>query len=562
MLIMKKKISYLIVGLTLLSVGACKDELAEVTNKNEPTAAALGTEAGLISFAKGGTYMNGIGTYYASIDDQLGPRIGKNLGYFTTIVYGLHEAMGDVVFVPWGNQNFKFANNPTDITLDDNTNVPMPIGSTQPFELRLRNDRAYGQGNTFLMEWTEMYFLNNAMNVLLSRIDDAAFQGDAETKKNTLKAWAYWWKGYAYSRIGSMYVAGVINDEPNVTNNNFVSNTAMIDEANKTFDKAAAALGSVADVAVYNDVLSVTIPGYCQTGKGGIPSPDAWIRNINTMKARNILVNTRVTDLTAADLTTIQSLTTAGIQENDPVFVVKTTPDFNRSVIDPNFGNVAAYTATENGSTYYISERLIQDFRPGDDRMANNFSKMVSPIVNLRGRGLGYGTRWYLADGGNGVGDAITYVHTGEYGVDDTYLAGSYEENQLMLAETQIRSGNVGAGTAIIDEIRSSQGANLPAIGAVSAEQALEELRSERRIALLFRGLAFYDARRLGITEDKSKGGGRSGAVILSTDDSGAMVVNTNATINYNYLSYFDVPKNELEFNAPAEGSSAVTGPE
>jgi hypothetical protein len=359
-----------------------------------------------------------------------------------------------------------------------------------------------------------------------------------------------------------MYVAGVINDEPNATNNNFVSNTAIIDEANKNFDKAVTALGGVADAATYNDVLGVVIPGYCQTGKGGIPSPDAWIRNINTMKARNLLVNTRVADLTPADLTAIQNLTTAGIQESDPVFVMKTTPGFNRSVIDPNFGNVAAYTATESGSTYYVSERLIQDFRPGDDRMTNNFSKMLSPIVNLRGRGLGFGTRWYLADGGNGVGDAITYVHTGEYGVDDTYLAGSYEENQLMLAEAQIRSGNVGAGTAIIDDIRNDQGANLPAIGAVSPEQALEELRSERRIALLFRGLAFYDARRMGITDDKSKGGGRTGAVILSTDDAGAMVVNTNATINYNYLSYFDVPKNELEFNSPAEGSSSVVGPE
>jgi hypothetical protein len=559
---MKKKIFHFIIGLTLISAGACKDELAEVTNKNEPTVAALGTESGLISFAKGGTYLNGIGTYYATVDDQLGPRVGKNLGYFTNVVYGLHESMGDVIFIPWGNQNFKFADNPTDITLDDNTNVPMPIGTTQPFELRLRNDRAYGPGNTFLMEWTQMYFLNNAMNVLLSKIDDATYQGNAEVKKSTLKAWAYWWKGYAYSRIGSMYVAGVITDEPNKTNDVYVSNADLINEANRNFDLAVTQLQAISDVAVYNQVLGITIPGYCQTGEGGIPAPDAWIRNINTMKARNILVNTRVADMTAANWTTIQTLTTDGIRESDPVFVVKTTPDFNRSVIDPNFGNVAAYTATENGSTYFVSERLIQDFRPGDDRMANNFALSGSPIIDIRGRGIGFGTRWYLVDGGKDIGNAITYVHTAEYGVDDTYLAGSYEENQLMLAEAMIQGGNISAGTTLIDDIRTYQGSNLPAIGAVTKDEALEEIRSERRIALLFRGLAFYDARRLGIIDDKSIGGGRSGAVILSADESEGMVVNTNAFINYNYLSYFDVPKNELEFNAPAEGSSSVVGPE
>jgi hypothetical protein len=559
---MKKKISYLIIGLVLLSANACKDELADVVNKNESSVEALKTEAGLIAFAKGGTYLNGIGTYYASVDDQLGPRTGKNLGYFTNIVYGLHEAMGDVIFIPWGNQNFKFANNPTDITLDDNTNVPMPIGSTQPEELRQRNDRAYGPGNTFLMEWTQMYFLNNAMNLLLGSIEDATYHGSDETKKATLRAWAYWWKGYAYSRIGSMYIAGVINDVPNETNNNFVSNTEIIAEAARNFDKAITELQSITDPAIYEGVLSVAIPGYCQQGKGGIPTPEGWIRNINTMKARNILVNTRVADMTPENWTAIETLTTNGIQETDPVFVVKTTQDFNRSVIDPNFGNVAAYAATENGNTYYVSERLMQDFRPGDDRKDNNFALSTSPTINIRGRGLGYGTRWYLVDGGNDVGDAITYVHTGEYGVDDTYLAGSYEENQLMLAEALIQNGSISQGTAIIDDIRAYQGSGLSAIGAVTKDDALEELRSERRIALLFRGLAFYDARRMGITDDKSKGGGRGDAVVLSVDSNDAMVVNTSAFINYNYLSYFDVPKNEVEFNNPAEGSASVVGPE
>jgi hypothetical protein len=560
---MKKKILYIIVGLLVISWQSCKNELEEVTNKNEPTVVALKTEAGLVAFAKGGTYLNGIGYYYTSVDDQLGPRAGKNVGYLTTIIFGLHESMGDVIYIPWGNQDFKFADNPTDIKLDDNTVVPMPIGSSQPFEMRLRNDRAYGAANTFLMEWTQMYFLNNAMNVLLSQIDGASYQGATDEKKNTLKAWAYWWKGYAYSRLGSMYVAGVITNEANKSNENFVANTALIDEATSNFAKAATALQAITDMATYQAMLGIIIPGYCQSGKGGIPTPAQWMRNINTMNARNLLANKRVKDMTATDWDKIETLTTDGIQANDPVFIVKTTEDFNRSVVDPNFGSVAAYTATENGSTYFVSERLMQDFRTGDARKDNNFSLLTAPIVNKRGRGLGFGTRWYLVDGGKEIGNAITYVHTGDYGVDDIYLAGSYEENQLMLAEAMIQKGNTAGGTAIIDAMRTYQGAALASIGAVTKDQALEELRSERRISLLFRGLAFYDARRMGILDDKSKGGGRAGAVVLSTDASGnTMIVNTNAFINYNYMSYFDVPKNELEFNSPSTGSSPVVGPE
>jgi hypothetical protein len=558
---MKTRIYYIATCFLLLISQACKDELAEVTNKNEPTAAALGTEAGLIAFGKGGTYISGIGNYYASVDDQLGPRTGKNLGYLTVQIFGMHEAMGDVIYVPWGNQSFRYADNPTDFTLDDGSLNTNPIGISQPYDLRLRNSRAYGAANTFLMEWTQMYFMNNSMNILLSKVEDASYSGDAETKKKTLRAWGYWWKGYAYSRIGSMYIAGVITDEPNQTNDNFVTNAEIIAEANANFDKAQAELESITDEGTYSSVLSLIIPGYCQQGKGGIPTPEQWIRNLNTMRARNLLANTRVKEMTTADWTSLQNLTDNGIRLTDPVFVVRTTEDFNRSVIDPNFGSVAAYTATEDGQTFYVSERLIQDFRAGDKRLANNFDLMESPIVFQRGRGLGFGTRYYLIDGGNGMPGVHTYVHTLEYGADDTYLAGSFEENELMRAEARIQLGDITGGTALIDAVRALQGAGLAPLGALSKDAALEELRTERRISLLFRGLAFYDARRMGIIDDKSKGGGRANAVVLS-NFTGSMIVNTKAFINYNYMSYFDVPMNELEFNAPALGSAPVVGPE
>jgi hypothetical protein len=411
------------------------------------------------------------------------------------------------------------------------------------------------------MEWTQMYFLNNAMNVVLSKVDVAEFIGDADNKRRALRAWAYFWKGYAYSRIGSMYIAGIISDEATSTNPNYVTNTEILAAAASNFDKAEAELIAVTDQGPYAAVLGLLIPGYCQKGEGGIPAPDEWIRNINTLRARNILVNTRVEDMTPADWAMIEDLTADGIRESDVVFVVKTIEDFNRSVVDPNFGSVAAYTATEDGQSFFVSERLIQDFRTGDARMENNFDLMESPVINIRSRGLGFGTRYYLIDGGNNMPGVITYVHTGEYGVDDIYLGGSYEENELMMAEALIQQGNISGGTAIIDDIRSYQGAGLASIGAVTKDEALEEIRSERRIALLFRGLAFYDARRLGITDHKNNGGGRDNAVVLSFSN-GSMLVNTSAFINYNYLSYFDVPSNEIEFNSPAIGSSPVVGPE
>jgi starch-binding outer membrane protein, SusD/RagB family len=105
--------------------------------------------------------------------------------------------------------------------------------------------------------------------------------------------------------------------------------------------------------------------------------------------------------------------------------------------------------------------------------------------------------------------------------------------------------------------VRNYQGAGLTATPTADALTVKEELRRERRVALAFRGLAFYDARRWGIIDPVSVGGGCSGAVVLDKDG----VVSTNATINYNFLDYWDVPDNELVYNKPSADSAPVTNP-
>ena len=550
---MKTKIIYFFLGVFLLTTQSCKDELSDITNTNAPTLESLKRETGIYSFSKGGVYINGFGGYYGSIDDGLGNGLHM-------IVYGMHDSMGDLLYIPWGNNNFKYIDNPTDFTLDDNTVVPMPIGVSQPYETKLRNDRAFGATNGMLPEWTYMYTLNNACNVLLANLDGPTYTGDADTKKNTLKAWAYFWKGYAYSRIGSMYIAGLIIDEPYKTNGDYVENTEILAEATKNFDLAVTALGSVPSAVDYNEVMNAVIPGYC-VHENGIPTAAAWVRNINTMKARNLIANKRVADMTAGDWAQVKALADAGITAADAIFVIKTTATPSESIFSDNvFGSNSLYAAT-NDPTYFISERLIQDYRPGDDRFENNFALLPSPTVNARGRGLGFGTRYYLVDGGNEANDAFTYVHT-TAGIDNHFMAGSYEENELMRAEAEIQLGNIGVGVGLINNVRNYQNANLAPINPASTKaQALEELRSERRVSLLFRGLGFYDLRRNGVTDDKSKGGGRAGAVVLSNIE-GTPFLNTNAFINYNYLSYWDVPANELVFNSPSDGSASVVAPE
>jgi hypothetical protein len=115
------------------------------------------------------------------------------------------------------------------------------------------------------------------------------------------------------------------------------------------------------------------------------------------------------------------------------------------------------------------------------------------------------------------------YANT-DAGAEEIYLASSYEENALMRAEALINTGSVDAGLAFVDAVRTFQGAGLAAVSGtgLTLAQAREELRRERRCALPFIGLSFYDARRLGIIDP---GVGRTGAVVISKTG----VVSTNA---------------------------------
>ncbi|MEM1357523.1 MAG: RagB/SusD family nutrient uptake outer membrane protein [Bacteroidota bacterium] len=512
--------------LTLL-VGflACDDDL-EVVNPNDPTLDVLDTEEGLQRSMLG--IYNTFGT-----------------GWYPWIVHAYHEVMGDAMYIPWGNWGFRWANQPTSITLDDGTVVTPPQGGTQGEQLQLFNDRAQGTGNAFSHEWREMYSLNNIGNLLLEKLAGGTIElaGDATTKTATVEAYAHFWKGFAYSRVGSMYAAGIITDEFGGNNPSFVSNTELLTEANAQLDAAIEALNRIDNLEPYESFLSAAIPDYMRPD--GILSPDEFIRMINTQKARNILANTRLEDMTPAQWEEVRSLAAAGLQPGDNKLELRTA-DENAAFGTSIFVSYRILTVW-----HFPSERLVQDFKEGDARFDRNFITRADVQVNRAGRGIQYGTRWALVPIDDG-GDYATLTAS----LDDFAVAGTWEEAALMEAEALIMTGSIEEGLAIIDEVRTAQEAALPAVAGtgLSMEEAYEELRLERRIGLYMRGLAFYDARRWGVNDPVSEGGGRTGAVVLDAEGN----LNTNATFNYNYLSYWGVPDQELDFNEPAEGSASV----
>jgi starch-binding outer membrane protein, SusD/RagB family len=364
-----------------------------------------------------------------------------------------------------------------------------------------------------------------------------------------------------------MYYAGlVVNsvDAVKPQSNVYLTSTQMITEANKNLDKATALLTGISNTSVYEEILGGLIPAFCQVGNGGILNTDMWIRNINTLKARNLLVNKSLAgigglpQMTTADWNTILTLTNAGIQNGDLVFTGRTAS--SNGFFSSGAGSVQAMTAinspTAGAKTFRISERLYQDFKAGDARKANNF---ISKTYKNQVGGFTFSTRWALKNKGASNGSAT--IANSDVGEQEIFIAGSYEENELMKAEALINLGgaNLNNGLKSIDKVRSYQGAGLPLLDGSGITQtvAKEELRKERRTALAFRGLAFYDARRIGYIYDASKGGGRTGCIVYTADG----IVNTNATMNYNFLDYWDVPDDETYINTPGTGSAPVKNP-
>jgi starch-binding outer membrane protein, SusD/RagB family len=539
---MNKINKYILMGSLALSLGSCQDQL-DIKNPNLPTPQSASTESGIISLGLGAVYANGFRDlkYFDGVN-----------GRFWAGTIGQHELMGDVIGIEAANQ---FANQlgcPDAITLDNGTKVLNPSNPNQqiPF-LRSVNINSNAGANPTYFEWGYMYSLNNACNAVLDVAETVKFIGDATVKKNVVKAWCYWWKGFAYSRIGSIYYAGLINDKTGQTNGKYVTKEDIIKEANKNFDAAATILAGLTSTADYKAILGGLIPDYCQKGKGGILTPEMWIRNINTMKARNILVNTPVKTMTAAQWASILDLAGKGVTATDLIFTGRSGGAGDNDFMSATGGSVIAKTlsAKAGQGTYKLSERLVQEFKPDDKRLLNNFT-LTATWVGDAGRGNAFNTRYAAIDGGKGLAGVIVYGTQAEGGYE-LALAGNFEENELMKAEALINTGKAEDGLKIIDAIRTSQGAGLKAVAgtSLSLDEAKEEFRRERRVTCAWRGLSFYDARRWGVLEN-----GRTNAVVI---DKGA-VLNTKATINYNYLDYYDVPDNELAYNK-ADAASAPT---
>lgn len=540
------KLSYIILAAGLL-VSSCKKDLT-LENPNNPSPSSLNSETGIISFASGGIYLNGFKSLKYT-DGVYGP--------FWSGATGFHELMADVIGADAANAFLNQLGCPEKVVHDDASVVLNPNSPNKQIALIRQANSNQQAGNNFLYyEWAYMYNLISSCNLLLEKVDGVSFIGDAASKRAAIKAWAYWWKGFAYSRIGSIYYAGLINNTYQVTNSNYVTKEAIITEANANLDKAVQAANGAPNAGEFVATWERIIPEFCQVGSGHGQTPAELARNVNTMKARNLLVNKLAADMTPADWNTILTLTNAGINSSDNIFTIRTDArgdlfSASQLIMGRTQSNIPG------GATYKLSERWVQEFKTGDLRKDQNISQ-GTPYLGQADRGNAHFTRFALRDGGNGLSGVAIYANTavGEY---EMHLAGDYEENQLMKAEALINTSQVNPGLTIIDNIRTLQGAGLAAVSGtgLTAAQAKEELRRERRIVCAFRGISFYDARRWKVIDAIAQGGGRTGCVALKNTG----VVSTNATIEYNYLDYWDVPGNELAYNPPAAGSAPVVNP-
>ena len=548
---------FLSTAMLLLVLGSCKKQL-DVKNPNDPTFSGnVNSETGITAYAMGGIYWNGFNYGDGWLGDS----------YFS-LPWGYHELMGDVIGGGQGSNNQTTTMGVPDkfqADLSDPSTIfinpsPQALGIIRGFNTSAATANS---NNALYYEWVNMYAMINACNLTLEHLGNVPLSAD---KANTIKAWAYWWKGYAYAQIGTLYYAGLIVDQSNTIVNKFVNQAAIIVESNRNLNLAMTTLTGISNQGDYSAVIAELIPTQNQVGLGRPLSSAQWIRTINTMLARNILLNhlapfvngnpnatitkASIPVMTTADWQAIITLCNNGIRQGDYVFTGRTSAA--NSFFSPSGGSVAGIlTASNQTTTYKLSERLVQQFKAGDNRRAN----FTTANGTFYGDANTNSTRYSLVDGVVAGLTGIPILGTRSVGKLEIYIGPTYEENQLMLAEANIRTANIPAGLIFIDNVRAYQGAGVAPIAGsgLTLSPALQELTMERLAALAFRGLSYYDTRRWGWTYSIANGGGRYGATIIFNRN-----VYTNATINYNFMDYWDVPADETDKNPPSADSAPV----
>ncbi len=542
---------------------ACKKQL-DVKNPNDPTFGVnVTSETGIAAYAKGVVYWNGFNYGNSWLGDS----------YFS-LPWGYHELMGDCIGGGQGSNNQTTTMGVPDDFQADLADPTTIFKNTSPQATSIirsfNNSAATGQGNNALIyEWRSMYALINGCNITLENLGSIALSVD---KANAVKAWCYWWKGFAYAQIGTLYYSGLIynNTGTSGSQNVFVKQDAIIAESNKQLNLALTTAKAITNQADFASMMSQLIPTQCQSGLGAAPSSTSDFQaSVNTMLARNIVLNkltpfvngnpsatiskASIPVITTADWQNVLTLCGQGVAKGGKVFTGRTST--SNSFFSATGGSVAGMCAFSNqNTTYKVSERLVQAFKPGDKRL-KNFSTSNGTFYGDANTNT---TRYTLVDFDLAGLSGFQTLGSRTPGKLEIYIGPTYEENQLMIAEAKIRTGDINGGLAAIDAVRSAQGAAIaPVAGTgLTVSQALTELTQERYAALAFRGLSFFDSRRWGWTYSTANGGGRYGATLIFKQ-----TVYNNAKINYNFMDYWDVPGDEIAKNEPGAGSSAIKNP-
>ena len=554
----KYKLSHIIffIGALALANASCKKSSLQVGDPNDPTIAGnVNSESGLLALAEGGVYTNGFTNGDAWLGDS----------YFS-LPYGYHELMADNIGADASNNQITTVGYPLYFINDNGVKVP---GGSNVSIIRTYNVLGGSGNNPVFFQWQNMYALNAACNEILAIAPTITLSGDAATKLNTIKAWCYWWKGYAYSQIGSIYYSGLVQDDPaNKANAHYLPKDSILARSSYYLNLAASTLSGLSAGGDYNTVMSVLIPAASQKGHGGILTPTMWVHNINSLLARNIICNklapyvngnpsatiskSSTGTMATADWNQVVTLCTNGIQSGDYVFSAHSTA--SNSVFTASGGAVAAMTTGNNvSSTFKISVRYIQCFKTGDKRLTTDFNQRSTYNNPF------YGTPYNITDSLQQSATGVYPIGNAQIGEYEAYIGPSYEENELMLAEANIRLGNIATGLSFVDAVRDYQGAGVAHVSGVVTDlpTAMKELSSESRVSLFGRGVSFYNARRWGWIYDISAGGGQYGQWLYNANGT----YDTNVTIDYNFMDYWDIPADETQLNPPAAGTSPILNP-